>query len=452
MVKRIFLFFMLSVLCFLNGAPVWAASENDFWIACSQGDYGKAEMIAKELSAENSAYYGLEAICYQNASDYEQFRIYDYKFRKLGSSDELKTLLNGEQNVAPDDPQLLLLQSLTSMIYPEVQLGDPGTLLQKAAAKLGDNPYLNNYQALNEMNKHNYSAIVQKYLQKAIALKKDYPEPYINLAEVLAKNKETDKAIMVLLDCFTNCPEVPAKAYLSLINLTSGSVTSTIRPYGQQMMVSVPNMKDIYRLKVKTSLSKTLTHLMAFAELLAMKGNTSLARYFIDGIMSTDNSVPTYVRLQIANFEGNFEQVIQISKSLLDKNDLNYQRLYETGNVLFYGKEFKLAIAFYEEALKKMNPDDDEFLSKVYTNLGICLYFNQDYQNALGYLEKVLATNPTDVNSLVYSGLAYRDLGDKAKALENLTKVLDYIPDTDWRQEITDIVNQLKPEDKVIQK
>lgn len=445
--KRIFLLLMVSVMCFLVGSRIWAANENDFWSAYSQGDYNQAETIAKELSIDNPAYYEFASICYQNTSDYEQFRIYDNKFKKLGSSDALKTLLTGQQTVTPDDPQWLLFQGLVEMVYPEVQLGDPGVLLQKAAVQLGDNPYLNNYLALNEMNKHNYSAGVQKYLQKAIALKKDYPEPYINLAEALAQNKETDKAITVLLDCFTNCPRVPAKAYLNLINLTSNSVTNTIRPYGQSMMVAVPNMKEVYRSKIKTSLSKTPDHLNNFAEILAMKGNTELARYFIDGEISTESNVPIYLQLQIANFEGNFEQVIQISKSLLNTNDLNYQRLYETGNVLFYGKEFKSAITFYQEALKKINADDDEFLIKIYTNLGICSYLTQEYQSALGYFEKVLAISPHDVNSLIYSGLSYKDLGDKTKALENLTKALEYIPDTDWRQEITNIISQLKPED-----
>ncbi len=449
--KRIFLLVMVSVLLFLVGVPAWAASENDFWFACSQGNYSNAGRIARELSANNPAYYALGAICYQNASDYEQFRIYDHKFKKSGSFDSLKTFFGGEQTTAPDDPQRLLFQGLTAMIYPEAQLGDAGAFLRKAAVKLGDNPYLNNYLAVSEMNKHNDSLTIQKYLQKAIVSKKDYPEPYLNLAEVLVQNKETDKAIGVLLDCFINCPVVPAKAYLNLINLTSTSVTNTIGPYGQQMTVSVPTMKEIYRVKVKTSLSKIPAHLNTLAEILAMKGNTSLAHYFLTDTMSSDHGIQTYVQMQIANYEGDFGQAVQLSEALLNQSVLDYQRFYETGNVLFYGKEFKPAITFYEEALKKMNPDDDEFLIKIYTNLGICLYLSQEYQNALGYFEKILVMSPYDVSSLIYSGLSFRDLGDKDKALENLTKALEYIPDADWRQEITDIITQLKPKDEMNQ-
>lgn len=449
--KRIFLLVAVSVLWLLIGVPAWAASENDFWYACSQGNYGNAGMIAGELSANNPAYLAFGAICYQNASDYEQFRIYDHKFRKSNGFDSLKTFFDGEPTTAPDDPQRLLFQGLTAMLYPEAQLGDPGPFLQKAAAKLGDNPYLNNYLALSEMNKHNDSLFIQKYLQKAIASKKDYPEPYLNLAEVLAQNKETDKAVGVLLDCFINCPKVPAKAYLNLIDLTSTAVVNTIKPYGRQMTVSVPAMKEIYRLKVKTSLSKNPAHLNTLAETLAVKGNTSLAHYFLTDTISADKGVQTYAQMQIANYEGDFEQAIRLSEALLNQSGLDYQRFYETGNVLFYGKEFSSAITFYEEALKKMNPDDDEFLIKIYTNLGICLYLSQEYQSALGYFEKILVMNPHDVNSLIYSGLSFRDLGDGDKALESLTKGLEYIPDADWRQEITDIINQLKPKDEMTQ-
>jgi len=444
--KKILLLFFVGILCLSVRGPVWAEGENDFWLACSQGDYGKAGNIAKELSANNPAYYALAAICYQNGSEYEQFRIYHNKFQKLSTPDNLKALFAERQTINPDDPQLLLLQGSAAIILPEVGLGDPGPLLQKAAAKLGDNPYLNNYQALNEINKHNYSPVVQKGLQKAIALKKNYPEPYINLALVLAQNKETDKAISLLLDCFNNCPRLPNTAYQNLINLVSSPVPGTIRPYGQQMTVLVPNIKEIYRVKVKTSLSKTPEQLETLAEIFATKGNTALARYLISGIVSTDNSLVSYVQLQIANYEGNFEQAVQISDTLSDNNNLTYARIYEIGNVLFYGKEFKSAIAFYEEALKMMNPDDDEFLTKVYTNLGICYYLDQEYQDALGCFEKVLSMNPQDVNSLIYSGLAYRDLGDKDKALAYLTQALNYIPDADWHQEITNIVNQLKPQ------
>jgi tetratricopeptide (TPR) repeat protein len=449
--KKILLFLIMCVLLFSLGCPVWAASEDDFWLACRQGDYMKAGDLAKGLGSTIPAYYSLAAVCYQNNYMYDLCRIYKNKFQQHGNPESLKELFAEKQNEYPDDPQLLLLQSMAAILFPGASLGDAGVLLGKAATKLTDNPYLCNYQALNELNKQNFSAVVQKNLQKAITLKKDYPEPYINLAMVYAQNKETDKAIAVLLDCFNNCPRVPDNAYQNLINLVSIPVNIIIKPYGQQMTVSVPNMKEIYRQKIKTGLSKTPLHLLALAEIFAVKGNITAARNLTNDMVFTNNSLNGYLQLQMANFDGNFEQAVQISQTLINSNDLNYQRLYETGNILFYGKEFKLAIAFYESALKGINPDDDEYLIKVNTNMGICSYLSQEYQKALDYLEKVLTCDPHDANALVYSGLAYRDLGDKVKAVEYLTKALEYIHDAEWRQEITGIVNELKPEDKEIQ-
>jgi hypothetical protein len=165
------LLLVTGILLFFITVPVWAAGEDDFWITWRQGDYNKAGNLAKDLGSTIPEYYSLAAICYQNSYQYDLFRIYKNKFRQLASPDRLKELLANQQNVSPDDPQILFLQGITAILFPEAKIGDPSILFEKAAIKLNDNPYFNNYWALVEINNHNYSLAVQKYLQKSISLK-----------------------------------------------------------------------------------------------------------------------------------------------------------------------------------------------------------------------------------------------------------------------------------------
>ena len=390
-------------------------------------------------------YYSLAAICYQNIYQYDLFAIYKNKFQALGNPASLKELLTNHQSTSQDNPQIFYLEGMAAVLFPEARLGDPGVFLGKAAGKLKDNPYLDNYLALNELNNHNYSVTVQKYLQKAMTLKKDFPEPYANLAAILVQNKETEKAIAVLLDCFNNCPVVPASTYESLINLTSTMVSVTVKPYGEPMIVSAPSLKDQYRQKIKTSFSKTPIHLLDLAELFLMKGNTVIARDLLEGVDFGNSGLYSYLQLQLAQLSGESEQVTAIGNALLTANDLNYQRLSQVGDIFFYGKDFKMAIAFYKAALQAINPDDSEYLLKTNVNLGICCFLNQDYQNALAYLKKALEMNAEDPSGLVYLGLTYRDLGDKTQAIDYLTKALDSIHDPGWKQEIEGILQELKP-------
>jgi tetratricopeptide (TPR) repeat protein len=253
------------------------------------------------------------------------------------------------------------------------------------------------------------------------------------------------------LDCLQNCPVVPSNTYESLISLTSAKVSITIKPYGQPMLILVPGLKEQYRQKIKVSLSKTPNHLLGLAELLIMKGNAVSARDLLAGIDFGNSSLYNYLQLQMAHLDGNYEQVGAIGNTLLAGNDLNYQRIFEVGNIFFYAKDFNRAIIFYEAILKLISPDDSEYLQKTYTNLGTCFYLNQDYQNAIVNLGKAFTYNQQDPSSLVYLGLTYRELGDKAKAIDDLTKALEYIHDPEWRQEITGIINELKqPDTQVI--
>jgi len=441
--KKFGLLLVTGVLLFTFVCPAFAAGEEEFWQAWQNGDYSAAGVLAKGLGATIPEYYALAAICYQNAGKYDLFSVYKNKFHQLADPVNLKGLLDNRLNTTPDDSQAILMEGITALLFPQAQLGDPGVMFGEIAPKLQDNPYLLNYLSFNDLKNHNYSPAVQKRFQQAIALKKDYPEPYLNLATLLAQTKAVEKAVAVLLDCFNNCPLVPAAAYEDLLGLISSPENTTIKPYGQTLNISVPAIKEVYRQQVKASLSRTPEHLLSLAEVLIMKGNVAAARNLLDGVDFKGSSLYQYLQLQMAHLDNDSELLTTLGNDLLKTNDLNYRRFYEAGNIFLYGKSFEPAINFYEAALTVINPDDFEYIMKINSNMGISSYMNHQYPEAIVCFEKALAVDPHEPSSLVYLGLTYRDTGNTLKAIECLSKALDYIHEAGWRKEITAILTEL---------
>lgn len=433
--------FLLLILCL----PAFAKPEDEFWSAVQKGDYSSAAKSAREIGATTPEYYLLAAICYQNESQYSECAIYKNKFQRRGNPASLKEILSNQESSSQGNPQVLLLEGMATLLFPEMQLGEARDFLEKAGAKLKDNPYYYNYLALNKINNRNYSNAVQKYLQKAIGLKKNFPEPYTNLAVVLAQNKETEKAIAVLLDCLANCPEAPANTYESIINLTSSPVVLTIKPFGQAIVISAPGLKEQYRQKIRAGLANQTRQLLNLAEFFILKGNAVSARGLLDGYNYNSSAFYSYLRLQMANLDGNAAEVAALGHSLLENNELDYRRLFEAGNIFFYAKDFPMAVSFYNNSLKSANSEDDLTLAGIHANLGACFYLTKDYQKALENTEQALKYDEKDAISLVNLGLTYRELRDPGKAVESFRKALEFIQDPEWRREIQGMIDEIRP-------
>lgn len=451
MLKQWLLIIMLSFIFVVSGF-VWAASENDFWLAIQKGDYLTAGNLAREIGTTTPEYYSLAAVCYQNQAKYDEFQIYQNKFYRLGSPAKAKEILASQLSMDAADGQILLFEENTTIIFPEIRLGDPQILLQKAKATLKDNPFLYNYLGLNEMiNNHNYSKEVEQYFQKAISFKKDFPEAYNNLAVLLTQNNENEKAIAVLLESLNNCPDVPADTYDQLISLTSIKGTLTVRPFGKPMQVVTPVLKEGYRNKIQSSLVKSPKHLLRLAESFIIKGNADSGRSLLTGVnFDNDNqALYNYILLRTYHLENNSEQMAAAGVIILGNKELDYQRLSEAGNVFFYAKNFKMAVNFYEAALLKINPDDGENAVRIYSNLGTIYYLTGEYEKAILNLNQALSYDPQDAISLVNLGLTFREQGDKGKAGDYLTKALENIRDPEWHKEIEDILAELKQADSI---
>ncbi len=446
MIKRFLLFvIIIFILLLAISLPVLAAGEDDFWRSIADGDYNKAGEIAEEIGNTSPEYYSLAAICYLIQSNYSEYRIYKDRFERYGNQEKLLELSQSWETVNEEEPRALLIEGITLTLFTGVKPDEVQRILKKAEPSLSNDPYFLNYFALTYINKQNYSLLVQKYLERAIKLKKDFPEAYINLAAVLTENQQNDKAITILLNCFKNCPEVPVEAYESLIKLTTTPVNLTVRPFGEPISVIAPVLTEVNFNKIREILLITPQKTLGLAEVFIKKGSVDSAKQLIDGTNPVGwESLILYLKLQIAHLEGDDKKVIAAGDLLSAGNNLDYFHLYEVGNIFFYNKEFKMAEQFYERALTRANPEDYEYLTEINANLGACFYFMKDYTFARICFEKALNYNREDTFSLANLGLVYRDLGENDKAINYITKALEYIYDPGWRRELERILSELQ--------
>jgi len=139
------------------------------------------------------------------------------------------------------------------------------------------------------------------------------------------------------------------------------------------------------------------------------------------------------------------EQVIPQYEKIIENNpkDLNsYLKLgyiYETRSIVPFINEYNEALEYYLKALEL------ETSSSSARNTGIIIYLNtrigyiyfekKKYFQAIEYLEKAKEISPQNVEVAYYLGLSYDKIGEKEKAREYLSRVIELAPQSGFAQE-----------------
>ena len=112
---------------------------------------------------------------------------------------------------------------------------------------------------------------------------------------------------------------------------------------------------------------------------------------------------------------------MQIKNELNNINkDLQYKQIYRQGNKLYYQKDYKGAIAKYNEAIKV-----DSKKSVAYNNRGLTYSELGEYQKAIEDFNKSIELNPQDNNAYNNRGTVYDELGQYEKAVEDYNKAIE---------------------------
>ena len=139
------------------------------------------------------------------------------------------------------------------------------------------------------------------------------------------------------------------------------------------------------------------------------------------------------------------EQVIPKYKKIIENNpkDLNsYLRLgyiYETRSIVPFINEYDEALEYYLKAL------DLATSSSSARNTGIIIYLNtrigyiyfekKKYSQAIEYLESAIKMSSYNAEVSYYLGLSYDKIGEKEKAREYLSRVIELAPQSGFAQE-----------------
>jgi len=139
------------------------------------------------------------------------------------------------------------------------------------------------------------------------------------------------------------------------------------------------------------------------------------------------------------------EQVIPQYEQIIKNNpeDLNsYLRLgyiYEVRSIVPFINDYDKALEYYLKAL------DLTMSSSPAGNIGIIIYLNtrigyiyfekKKYSQAIEYLEKAKEMSPQNVEVAYYLGLSYDKIGEKEKAREFLSRVIELAPQSEFAQE-----------------
>lgn len=147
------------------------------------------------------------------------------------------------------------------------------------------------------------------------------------------------------------------------------------------------------------------------------------------------------------------EQVIPQYEKIIEDNpeDLNSHiklgYIYETRSIVPFINNYDNALDYYLKAL------DLAMSSSPAGNTGIIIYLNtrigyiyfekKKYSQAIEYLEMAEKVSPQNVEAVYYLGLSYDKIGEKEKAQEFLSRVIELAPQSEFAQEAEKILKKL---------
>ena len=95
----------------------------------------------------------------------------------------------------------------------------------------------------------------------------------------------------------------------------------------------------------------------------------------------------------------------------------------EEGNVAYKNREYKKALAFYDQALGLLG-EKDEMRAQVYSNKAACYYQMRFYADVVAEASKALRVDSKSHKAMFHRANAYASLGNAGKAKKDYANVL----------------------------
>lgn len=167
--------------------------------------------------------------------------------------------------------------------------------------------------------------------------------------------------------------------------------------------------------------------------------------YLQKGIIEYNNkNILKAYSLYRKSYEMSEQIILQYEKKIKENpGDLNsYLKLgyiYEVRSITPFINEYDEALEYYSKALEL------EMSSSSARNTGIYIYLNtrmgyiyfqkKNYPQAIEYLESAAKMSPQNAEVYYYLGLSYYKIGEKEKAREFLSRVMELAPQSEFAQD-----------------
>ncbi|GAG72355.1 unnamed protein product, partial [marine sediment metagenome] len=139
------------------------------------------------------------------------------------------------------------------------------------------------------------------------------------------------------------------------------------------------------------------------------------------------------------------EQVIPQYEKIIENNpkDLNsYRRLgyiYEVRSIVPFINEYDKALEYYSKALELVvspsSARNTGIIIYLNTRIGYIYFEKKKYSQAIEYLESAIKMSSHNTEAYYYLGLSYDKIGEKEKAREFLSRVIELAPQSEWAQD-----------------
>ncbi|MCL1964370.1 MAG: tetratricopeptide repeat protein [Firmicutes bacterium] len=162
----------------------------------------------------------------------------------------------------------------------------------------------------------------------------------------------------------------------------------------------------------------------------------------IDGTYSYGYFILGRISYEIKKYDEALEYYMTAQKHGYDEGVLYNQigLVYEVRD-----KNWKEAIKWYTEAIKRIKGPNSNDTSIRYSNRGNCYYRIKSYENAIKDLKKAIEINRENARAYGILGCLYYEQRNYKKALENMEKAVQYAPDnSNWKDWLKTIKAKVK--------
>jgi tetratricopeptide (TPR) repeat protein len=233
----------------------------------------------------------------------------------------------------------------------------------------------NNYGVELSSSK-NYKAAI-KHFKKAIALDKNYADPYVNLASIFSRHKRYDEAIICAKKSITIDPRCDTSYHSLSVSYIQKKKYALAEKYAQQALAISPRYGEAYGDLARIYLDQNKPEI-AWGYLKKACTQASL-----------DTPVGFNAFAQVSMRLKKYDDAIWAFNKLLALNPLFPEAQINVANAYFLSNQFVQA----EEQYKKLL-NGSAFDAFIYYNLGKAAFGQKQYAKALSYYEHIPSNHP----------------------------------------------------------